>query len=89
MHWLFSEIWYDKGWNAYVDGEKIPYFRADYLLRAAQLPGGNHKLEFKFEPASYYTGETISLIASILLVLGLAYAIYAESKKNNQEAVKA
>ena len=86
---VFSEIWYDKGWNAYVDGEKIPYFRADYLLRAAQLPGGNHKLEFKFEPASYYTGETISLIASILLVLGLAYAIYSEIRNNKPEEVKA
>ena len=86
---VFSEIWYDKGWNAYLDGEKIPYFRADYLLRAAQLPGGNHKLEFKFEPNSYYTGEIISLIASILLILGLAYAIYTEMKSKNPEPVKA
>jgi len=78
---VFSEIWYDKGWNAYVDGEKIPYFRADYILRAAQLPGGNHKLEFKFEPTSYYTGETISLIASILLLLSLGYAIFLEVKR--------
>jgi hypothetical protein len=78
---VFSEIWYDKGWNAYVDGAKIPHFRANYILRAAQLPGGNHKVEFKFEPKSYYTGETISLIASILLVGGLAFAIYAETKK--------
>jgi hypothetical protein len=85
---VFSEIWYDKGWNAYVDGEKIPYFRADYILRAAQLPGGNHKLEFKFEPNSYYTGETISLFASILLILGLAYAIYTEMKSKNPEPVK-
>ncbi|MDP3469195.1 MAG: YfhO family protein [Daejeonella sp.] len=86
---VFSEVWYDKGWNAYVDGEKIPYFRADYLLRAAQLPGGNHKLEFKFEPTSYYTGETISLIASILLVLGLAYAIYTENRRRTPEPAKA
>lgn len=84
---VFSEIWYDKGWNAYVDGEKIPYFRADYILRAAQLPGGNHKLEFKFEPTSYYTGEIISLIASILLVLSLGYAIFWEVKR--KEVAKA
>ena len=83
---VFSEMWYDKGWNAYVDGEKIPYFRADYILRAAQLPGGNHKLEFKFEPISYYTGETISLIASILLLLSLGYAIFLEVKRKEVEA---
>jgi hypothetical protein len=83
---VFSEIWYDKGWNAYVDGEKIPYFRADYILRAAQLPGGNHKLEFKFEPTSYYTGEIISLIASILLMLSLGYAIFLEVKRKEIQA---
>lgn len=83
---VFSEMWYDKGWNAYVDGEKIPYFRADYILRAAQLPGGNHKLEFKFEPTSYYTGETISLIASILLLLSLGYAIFLEVKPKEIKA---
>ena len=83
---VFSEMWYEKGWNAYVDGEKIPYFRADYILRAAQLPGGNHKLEFKFEPSSYYTGETISLIASILLLLSLGYAIFLEVKRKEIKA---
>ena len=78
---IFSEIWYDKGWTAYVDGEEIPHFRANYILRAAALPGGNHKLEFKFEPASYYTGEQIALIGSILLLMGLGFAIYREQKK--------
>ncbi|MEJ6982540.1 YfhO family protein [Pedobacter sp. P351] len=84
---VFSEIWYTKGWNAYVDGEKIPYFRANYVLRAAQLPGGNHKVEFKFEPASYYTGETISLISSILLIAGLALAIFMEVRKKKDVKV--
>jgi len=78
---VFSEIWYDKGWKAFVDGSEIPILRADYVLRAAQLPGGNHQVEFKFEPQSYYMGENISLIASILLVLGLAAAIWLENRK--------
>lgn len=73
---VFSEIWYDKGWNAYLDGTKIPYFRADYVLRAAALPAGNHKVEFKFEPRSYELGEIISLIASILLVGAIGFVIY-------------
>src|SRR5690554_2104474 len=78
---VFSEIYYDKGWKAFVDGKEIPYFRADYVLRAAQLPGGNHKVEFKFEPQSYYTGEMISLFASVFLVLVLGYAIWREEKE--------
>lgn len=78
---VFSEIYYDKGWNMYIDGEQKPYFRADYVLRAAQLPAGNHKVEFKFEPKSYYTGEKISLAGTVLLILCLGFAGYSEAKK--------
>lgn len=78
---VFSEIYYDKGWNMYVDGVKKDYFRADYVLRAAQLVAGNHKVEFKFEPKSYYMGEKISLAGSILLVLFLGFAGYTETRK--------
>jgi hypothetical protein len=85
---VFSEIWYDKGWKAYVDGKEIPHFRANYILRAAALPGGNHTVEFKFEPASYYTGEIISLIASVILLAGIIYVIYREVK-NRKVEVKA
>lgn len=78
---VFSEIYYDKGWNMYVDNVKKPYFRADYVLRAAQLEAGNHKVEFKFEPVSYYMGEKISLLGTILLLAGLGFAFYTENKK--------
>lgn len=78
---VFSEIYYDKGWNMYVDGKQQPYFRANYVLRAAQLKAGNHKVEFKFEPVSYYMGENISLAGSILLIAGLGFAFYSENKK--------
>jgi hypothetical protein len=78
---VFSEIYYDKGWNMYIDGVQKPYFRADYVLRAAQLEAGNHKVEFKFEPKAYYTGEKISLAGSVLLVLFLGFGFYTENKK--------
>ncbi|MDB4904107.1 MAG: Bacterial rane protein YfhO [Mucilaginibacter sp.] len=81
---VFSEIYYDKGWKMLIDGKESPYFRADYVLRAAQIPLGNHKIEFIFHPASYYTGEKISLAGSILMVLALAGAVYAESRKKKK-----
>lgn len=69
---VFSEIYYDKGWNAYIDGKLTPHFRADYVLRAMILPGGKHSLEFKFEPKSYYMGEKVSLAGSLILLILLA-----------------
>jgi hypothetical protein len=77
---VFSEIYYDKGWNMYVDKVQKPYFRADYVLRAAQLEAGNHIVEFKFEPKSYYMGEKISLAGSILLVAFLGFGFYTENR---------
>jgi hypothetical protein len=77
---VFSEVYYNKGWKMYIDGVEKPYFRADYLLRAAQIPVGNHDIEFKFHPTSYYMGENISLVGSILLILALGGAFFVELK---------
>jgi len=85
---VFSEIYYDKGWKMFVDGKESPYFRADYILRAAVIPVGNHKIEFKFHPASYYTGETISLAGSILLVLSLGGAAFMSFRNKKEEEEK-
>lgn len=78
---VFSEIYYDKGWNAYIDGNLVPHFRANYVLRGLEIPSGNHKVEFKFEPKTYHTGETISLASSILLILLLAGVAVFEIRK--------
>lgn len=66
---VFSEIYYDKGWNAYIDGKPAPYFRANYVLRAMIVPSGKHKIEYRFEPTVYRTGEKISLASSLLLIV--------------------
>lgn len=85
---VFSEIYYKEGWKFYIDGQEQPYFRADYLLRAAVIPVGNHTVEFKFHPASYYTGEDISLAGSILLIAALGGAAYAENKRKKPQVKK-
>ncbi len=72
---VFSEIYYPNGWTATVDGKPLELFRADWTLRAALLPAGEHDIEMYFLPASYKTGAAISRITSILLLLALAAAI--------------
>jgi hypothetical protein len=77
---VFSEIYYDKGWNVYVDGEKMPYFRTNYVLRGMIVPAGEHEIVWKFEPAVYYTGGTISGIASVIIILIFFAALGTELK---------
>lgn len=85
---VFSEIYYPKGWKVYIDGKSTDYMRANYVLRALRIPAGNHEIEFRFEPKSYKTGNTISL-ASIgiffLLILGGLFFDYR--KKQSQKII--
>ena len=80
---VFSEIYYDKGWNAYVDGEQLPYFRTNYVLRGMVVPAGEHEVVWKFEPKVYYMGGTLSIISSILIILLIIFAIGYEVKPQN------
>jgi len=82
---VFSEVFYDKGWKAYVDGKETPIIRADYILRALQLPAGTHKVEFVFDPESHKLGNVLTLISSIILVLGIGAAIYFSFRGNKKE----
>ncbi len=66
---VFSEIYYDKGWNVLVDGKTASYLRVDYALRGMVLPAGDHTVVFTFEPSSYKTGNTLALIASLIAYL--------------------
>ncbi len=69
---IFSEIYYPYGWKAYIDGEKVDIFRANYLLRAVNIPAGNHEIRFEFRPDSVRKGDTLSLI-----FIGIMYASVA------------
>jgi hypothetical protein len=78
---VFSEIYYGKGWNAFVDGKKVDHIRVDYVLRGLQIPAGKHSIEFKFEPEVIKTGSTITLIRAAGMLLLLVGGIYFERKK--------
>lgn len=85
---IFSEIYYSKGWKAFIDGQESPYFRANYILRGMTIPAGEHEIEFRFEPKVWVIGEKISLASSSILILLLIALIFIEirtCKKAKQE----
>ncbi len=73
---VFSEIYYEKGWYAYVDGELKPHAQVDYVLRGMPLASGKHSIVFRFEPSTYTTGNNIAMAGSVLLLLSFAGGLY-------------
>ena len=72
---VFSEIYYPDGWKAEVDGKPVDVVRADWTLRAAALPAGEHDVVMRFEPKSYAVGANISRASSITLILLLLISV--------------
>lgn len=78
---IFSEIYYAKGWKAYIDDVEVPHFRANYILRGLKIPSGKHKVEFKFEPELYHITEAIAMASSSLLVILLLVVLGFQFKR--------
>ena len=68
---VFSEIYYP-GWKSTIDGQEVAHGRANYILRAMNVPAGQHVVEFRFDPTSLHVTENIAFIAlGLLLVLAI------------------
>lgn len=89
---VFSEVYFPWGWTATVDGKEVPIGRVNYVLRALQLPAGDHSVEFKFEPKAVSTSDTIATWAIVaiyvLLLLALNVAVFKGLKTSQKEAEK-
>ncbi|MEX0965733.1 MAG: hypothetical protein WD077_00715 [Bacteroidia bacterium] len=80
---VFSEVYYnsDIGWQAYLNGEKVPHARVNYILRGMTIPAGEHTIEFKFEPQTVEIAGNVAMASSIALLLFLLVGIGIEFKK--------
>jgi hypothetical protein len=78
---VFSEIYYPYGWKAYVDGQEIEHFKANYVLRAAVLPKGEHELVFKFEPEVVQKGSIITLASGVILLVLILLGFFFKYRK--------
>jgi hypothetical protein len=78
---VFSEVYYNRGWHAFIDNAEVPILRTNYALRGLALPAGSHNIRFVFHPASYYTCQTIQIVAGILLLALLILAGWQVRRK--------
>ena len=77
---VFSEIYYSVGWKAFVDNEEVTISRVNYVLRAIEVPAGEHHIEFVYEVDSYKSSGTMAWIGSILVLLLIGAGIYLDPK---------
>ena len=82
---VFSEIWTEKGWRMYIDGQEQPLMRANYLLRAAMIPSGEHEIVMEYAPEAWRVGNTVSFASSLLMILGLIGALVFTFKPKKEE----
>jgi len=81
---VFSEIYFSNGWKVWIDDVPTDHFRANYILRAMNIPEGEHTIRFKFDPDDYTRGNTIGDISSgIVTVLLLGALVFYIRKKEN------
>lgn len=81
---VFSEIYYDRGWKAYIDDKETPIVQVNYVLRGLAVPAGNHNIRFEFRPASYYQSEKFATAGSVLIwlaIIGAAVQAYRRKRK--------
>ena len=71
---VLSEVYYPKGWHAFIDGKPAKIYPVDYFLRGISVPRGNHIVTLKFEPRTYYIGRSISMTANVLLIVWFVVA---------------
>ncbi|PSL44946.1 membrane protein YfhO [Chitinophaga niastensis] len=82
---VFSEIYYPAGWKAFIDDKPADIVRVDYALRGVKIPAGQHKIDLKFEPATFFKGQKIAGISSTLLLLlviaAFGWELFTQNKK--------
>ena len=82
---VFSEVFYDRGWKATIDGAEAPIIRTDYVLRGLVVPAGKHEIRFVFHPRAFYMGEMVQGVAGVILLLLLAGAVLVEWRRGRTE----
>lgn len=81
---VFSEIWSDTGWKLYLDSKEHPLMRANYLLRCALIPSGEHQIVMEYAPSIWTIGNRIQLITSLFCLFGLAVVLIVTIRKRTK-----
>lgn len=82
---VFSEIYYAPDWFAYIDGKPAEYIRVNFILRALEVPAGDHVIEFKNEAPRMHRLDNITLVISIITLIVMGGAIFLVYYKKKEK----
>jgi uncharacterized membrane protein YfhO len=85
---VFSEVYYQYGWKAYIDGKETPIYKTNYVLRGMEIPAGKHEIKFEFRPESYTKSVPVAITASGIIWLLLGLSIFKNIKKDQKDLKK-
>jgi len=86
---VLSEVYYEPGWNATIDGKPAPIVKTDYILRGLAVPAGKHTIELKFEPPAYEKGKKLTSVFNIVLALLIIAGIFMEWRNSRKRGAVA
>lgn len=83
----FSEVFYDKGWNAFIDNQPVDHFRLNYILRGLKVPAGKHNIRFEYDPKTFQTGSILAMTfgSIIYLLIGLSIFLWVRKVLASQD----
>ena len=86
---VFSEIYTREGWRAYIDGEEVRPLRADYILRALELPAGSHTVEWRYRAPHWNAIEAVTLIFSIAVLAAFIITVIIVIRNERRQTTEA
>ena len=86
---VFSEIYTREGWRAYIDGEEVRPLRADYILRALELPAGSHTVEWRYRAPHWNAVEAVTLIFSIAVLAAFIITVIIVIRNERRQTTEA
>jgi hypothetical protein len=81
---VFSDTYYQPGWNSYIDNDAVDHLRVNYVLRGMEIPAGKHEIVFEFKPEVIAKGNTIAYASSALLLLLIVGVVIWEFRKSQE-----
>jgi hypothetical protein len=80
---VLSEMNYP-GWDIRINGQIVPTYRADVMLRALVAPAGDSRVTMRYEPGSFLAGAILSVLTLVIALAMAARQLFTEKSRRGE-----